>query len=94
MAALDAGAEIAHWPRCRGHDVHVDAKAFAIHAARVADAAAAVDTIGRRNGMDELTAFLRLTADSFDLVAPTACPPKIFVGHLVAVDVDLNRNNS
>src|SRR5215468_2370614 len=53
MAALDAGLQVAQRPGGGGDEVHVDAEPLAIHAARIADAAAAVDGVADGNRMDE-----------------------------------------
>src|SRR5262245_3538575 len=55
VAAIDAGGEIAHRAGGGGDNVHGDAEPFAVHAARVADAAVAVDGVADRNRMNDLT---------------------------------------
>ena len=48
MAAGDAGAEVAHWSCRRRDDMHVDAEPRSEHAARLADAVAAVNRVADR----------------------------------------------
>ena len=54
MAAGDAGGEVAHGAGGRGDQVQVDAEALAEHAARIAHAAAAVDRVADRDGVDDV----------------------------------------
>ena len=54
MAAADAGVEVAQGAGRAVTTLQVDAEAVAEHAARVADAAAAVDRIADRDGVDDV----------------------------------------
>src|SRR3546814_8356336 len=51
---LDAGGEVADRARAGAHQVDLDAQAVAEHAARITDAAAAVDRIADGDGVDYL----------------------------------------
>ena len=55
MRSPDCGAVVAHRGGARRDDVHVDAEPFAIHAARVADAATVIDREADRHRMNDLT---------------------------------------
>src|SRR3546814_3266829 len=56
VTALDAGGDVAHGARRGGDDVHVHAEVVAEHAARIADAAVAVDRIAGGDRVDHLPA--------------------------------------
>src|SRR3546814_7292019 len=77
VAALDAGADVAHRARRGGDDVHVDAQLVAEHAARVPDAAVAVDRIAGRDRMDHLPAVVVVLALQLGLVAVGQRPAQV-----------------
>ena len=54
MAAVDAELEIAQRRGVGGHHMHVDAERVADHAARIADAALAVERVADRQRMHDL----------------------------------------
>src|SRR5690554_4050602 len=94
LAALDAGREIAHGARGRRDDVHVYPKPLAVHAARVADAAAAVDGVADRNRVNELPALFGLSKYALELVTLLKRPPDVGVVHLMAIDCDLHPDEA
>src|SRR3546814_16167447 len=99
MRAADAGRDVPYRPGLGGDDVHVDAEPVAEHAARVANAAIAVDRVAERDEVNhlapvggELRAALgegTADVDVLDLVAAESHPalPAVRCG-LAAGDVD------
>ena len=58
VAPRDTGGEVAGHAAGGGDHVHVDAQAVAEHAARIVDAAVAVDAVADRDGVDGLAVLL------------------------------------
>ena len=89
MRAPDRRGMIAHPGGRRGHHVHVDAEPLAIHAARVADAAAVVDREPDRHRVDDL-AVARLAQQ----VALVEHPLQFGLADLVPGDADLGLDDA
>ena len=88
MGALDADAEIAHGAGGRRDEMHIDAQPLAVHAARVAHAAAAVDRVADRHGVDQFA--VRGLGRQMNLAQNAA---DIAIGHFVAADGDLDAES-
>src|ERR671915_162304 len=89
MATLDAGSEVAYRPRGCGHDMQLNPQTLAEHAPRIAHAAAAVDGVADRNGVNNLTARI-MAVQPFGLMALVQCTPQIGVPDLVPGDRNLD----
>jgi hypothetical protein len=85
MATLDAGFDISDRTLRRRYDMHRNAQPLAVHAARIADAAAAVDRIAARCAVNDFT-----VAEG-KLLAPVLTRlAQILLAHFVSRDRDFD----